>query len=85
MATQSETWSAPNDQQRKKGADSVDAFHGFNGPVQVTFPDAMYGGPQQPAFVQSVQSITGIAKCQDINGGRPNCVAYTPNVSPGAS
>jgi choline dehydrogenase len=44
----------------------------------------MYGGPQQPAFVQSIQSLTGIAKCKDVNGGRPNCVAYTPNVSPGA-
>ncbi|PVF96902.1 alcohol oxidase [Serendipita vermifera] len=73
-----ETWSGPNDQQRAKGADGVDSYHGFNGPVQVTFPDDMYGGPQQGAFLQSIQSVTGIAKCPDINGGQPNCVAYTP-------
>jgi len=78
---QSETWSGPNAQQRAKGADGIDAYHGFNVPVQVTFPDGMYGGPQQLAFVQTIQSLTGIAKCQDINGGRPNCVVYTPNVS----
>jgi choline dehydrogenase len=58
----------------------VDSYHGSNGPVQVTFPDDMFGGPQQGAFVQAIQSATGIAKCRDINGGQANCVAYTPFV-----
>lgn len=74
-----ETWSGPNDQQRAKGADGVDSYHGFNGPVQVTFPDDMYGGPQQKAFAQSIQTLTGIAKSPDLNGGQPNCVSFTPN------
>lgn len=56
-------------------------YHGSNGPVQVTFPDGMYGGPQQPAFVQAIQAITGIAHNPDLNGGSPNCVSYTPNAS----
>lgn len=74
-----EAFSAPNDQQRAKGADSIDSYHGTSGPVQVTFPDAMYGGPQQPAFVTSIQNVSGIALCQDLNGGDCNCVSYTPN------
>ncbi|KAG8834794.1 hypothetical protein FRC18_001468 [Serendipita sp. 400] len=74
-----ETWSGPNGQQRSKGADGVDSYHGFNGPVQVTFPDDMYGGPQQKAFSQSIQTLTGIKKLPDINGGDANCVAFTPN------
>lgn len=40
----------------------------------------MYGGPQQPDFVQSIQTLTGITHSSDLNGGSPNCVAYTPNV-----
>ena len=39
----------------------------------------MYGGPQQGYFVQSIQSLTGIAKSPDLNGGQPNCVSFTPN------
>ena len=64
-----------------KGANSVASYHGSSGPVQTTFPDAMYGGPQQPAFVTSVQNLTGIDLCPDLNGGNPNCVSYVPNVS----
>ncbi|KAI5118344.1 hypothetical protein M0805_009147 [Coniferiporia weirii] len=74
-----ETFSAPNSQQQAKGANSVSSYHGTSGPVQVTFPDAMYGGPQQPAFVDAVQSATGIALCADLNGGNADCVSYTPN------
>jgi choline dehydrogenase-like flavoprotein len=77
--SQAETWSGPNDQQRAKGADGIDSYHGSNGPVQVTFPDDMFGGPQQGYFVQSIQSLTGIAKSRDLNGGDPNCVSFTPN------
>lgn len=64
-------------QQHAKGADSVGVHHGFNSPVQD-------GGPQQPAFVQTIQSLSGIANCKDINGGKPNYVAYTLNVIFGA-
>lgn len=35
---QAEAFSAPNSQQRAKGANSVAAYHGTAGPVQVTFP-----------------------------------------------
>lgn len=47
----------------------------------MTFPDAMYGGPQQPAFVSSVQALTNIPLSPDLNAGNPTCVSYVPNVS----
>ncbi|KAI0032449.1 hypothetical protein K488DRAFT_70648 [Vararia minispora EC-137] len=74
-----EGYSAPNTQQKAKGAGSVASYHGTAGPVQVTFPDAMYGGPQQPDFATAIRNLTGIAQCTDLNGGNPNCVAYIPN------
>ncbi|KAK7052564.1 glucose oxidase [Favolaschia claudopus] len=72
-----EGYSGPNGQQAAKGAQSVASYHGNSGPVQVTFPDAMYGGPQQSAFVNTVTSLTGISHVADINGGTSG-VAYTP-------
>ncbi|KAL1746132.1 hypothetical protein HDZ31DRAFT_34849 [Schizophyllum fasciatum] len=75
-----ESWSAPNDQQRAKGAQSVDEYHGTSGPVQVTFPDGMYGGPQQGAFIESIMDVTDIVKLADINGGDSFGVAYTPQM-----
>ncbi|ETW78473.1 GMC oxidoreductase 8 [Heterobasidion irregulare TC 32-1] len=73
-----EAFSAPNDQQRAKGANDVDSYHGSNGPVQVTYPDLMYGGPEQPNFAKTVQAVTGIKLLPDINGGDSNCVSFTP-------
>ncbi|KAI8969674.1 alcohol oxidase [Trametes punicea] len=73
-----EGFSAPNDQQRAKGADSIASYHGTTGPVQVTFPDAMYGGPQMKAFVDTVVNVTGMPHYRDLNGGTPNCVSITP-------
>ncbi|KAJ6559281.1 hypothetical protein B0H10DRAFT_2240528 [Mycena sp. CBHHK59/15] len=71
----SETFSAPNSQQAAKGAQSIASYHGTSGPVQVTYPDAMYGGPQQPAFVNTIVNLTGINHFKDLNGGTPNCVS----------
>ncbi|TFY77549.1 hypothetical protein EWM64_g6463 [Hericium alpestre] len=73
-----EAFSAPNDGQRAKGANSNGSYHGSNGPVQVTFPDAMYGGPEQPNFVSTITNLTGIKHLPDVNGGDSNCVSYTP-------
>ncbi|KAJ7111152.1 alcohol oxidase [Mycena crocata] len=73
-----ETFSAPNSQQAAKGAQSIASYHGTSGPVQVTYPDLMYGGPQQPAFVDTIVNLTGIAHYKDLNGGTPNCVSITP-------
>lgn len=77
---QSETFSPPNSQQAAKGAQSISSYHGFSGPVQVTYPDAMYGGPQQPAFIDTIVKLTGINRYKDLNGGTPNCVSITPLV-----
>ncbi|KAF8988450.1 hypothetical protein BDQ17DRAFT_1374045 [Cyathus striatus] len=74
----SEAFSAPNSQQAAKGAQSIASYHGTTGPVQVTYPDAMYGGPQQPNFVNTIVNLTGISHFMDLNGGTPNCVSITP-------
>lgn len=76
----SETFSAPNSQQAAKGAQSIPDYHGYTGPVQITYPDAMYGGPQQSAFVNTIVGLTGINHYKDLNGGTPNCVSITPFV-----
>ncbi|KAI0640680.1 hypothetical protein C8Q79DRAFT_434459 [Trametes meyenii] len=73
-----EGFSAPGVQQRAKGADSVSAYHGIKGPVQAAYPEAMYGGPQMKAFVDTMVNVTGISYSKDLNGGQPNCVAITP-------
>ncbi|KAH9920545.1 alcohol oxidase [Epithele typhae] len=73
-----EGFSPPNAQQRAKGAASVAAFHGTNGPVQATFPDAMYGGPENPAFISAVMNLTGTPYCEDFSSGAPTCVSLTP-------
>ncbi|KAF9043199.1 glucose oxidase [Panaeolus papilionaceus] len=74
----SETFSPPNSDQASKGAQSINSYHGFSGPVQVTFPNQMYGGPQQTAFVNTLVGLTGINHYKDLNGGTPNCVSITP-------
>ncbi|KIJ96360.1 GMC oxidoreductase [Laccaria amethystina LaAM-08-1] len=45
---------------------------------QFTYPDTMYGGPQQSAFVNTIFGLTGINHYKDLNGGTPNCVSITP-------
>ncbi|KAI0310912.1 alcohol oxidase [Amylostereum chailletii] len=75
----SETFTPPDARQRAAGANSVNSFHGFDGPVQAAFPQAMFTGPEQPAFAATVQNLTGIKLLPDSNGGDANCVAYVPN------
>ncbi|KAF8801020.1 FAD/NAD(P)-binding domain-containing protein [Phlegmacium glaucopus] len=74
----SETLSAPHSQQAAKGAQSFASYHGFSGPVQVTYPDLMYGRPRQTAFVDTIVGLTGINHSKDLNGGTPNYVSITP-------
>ena len=78
---QSESFTAPDSQQMAKGAQSIASYHGSSGPVQVAFPDAMYGGPQQKAFANTIVGLTGINLLEDPNGGNPNCVSITPLAS----
>ncbi|KAF5371366.1 hypothetical protein D9615_009695 [Tricholomella constricta] len=74
----SEAFSPPNSQQAAKGAQFINTYHGYSGPVQVTYPDAMYGGPQQTNFINTIVGLTGIKHYKDLNGGTPNCVSVTP-------
>ncbi|KAG6811132.1 hypothetical protein H0H92_008828 [Tricholoma furcatifolium] len=76
----SEVFSPPNNVQAAKGAQYIAAYHGYTGPLGVTFPEpsAMYGGPQQPNFINTVVNLTGITHSKDVNGGTPNCVSVTP-------
>ncbi|KAH9920535.1 alcohol oxidase [Epithele typhae] len=73
-----EGFSPPNAQQRAKGAASVAAFHGTNGPVQATFPNAMFRGPENPAFISAVTNLTGTPYCKDFSSGTPTCVSLSP-------
>lgn len=57
-------------------------MHGVDGPVHVSFPQAMVDGPQHPAFIAAIHNLTGITHCRDLNGGDPNCVAFVPSVGP---
>lgn len=54
-------------------------MHGVDGPVHVSFPQAMVDGPQHPAFIAAIHNLTGITHCRDLNGGDPNCVAFVPS------
>ncbi|KAK0217272.1 glucose oxidase [Armillaria fumosa] len=74
----SEAFSAPNGQQSAKGAQFDGDYHGWSGPVQVTYPDEMYGGPQQGDFVNTIVNLTGIYHSPDLNGGGANSVSITP-------
>jgi hypothetical protein len=42
----------------------------------------MFGGPEQPSFVNSTVNLMGIEHYKDLNGGTPNCVSITPVVTP---
>ncbi|PPR03689.1 hypothetical protein CVT24_007410 [Panaeolus cyanescens] len=74
----SESFTPPSKEQALKGAQSVNSYHGFSGPVHVAFPQEMFGGPQQTAFVDTLINLTNINHSKDLNGGHPNCVSLTP-------
>ncbi len=75
-----EKFTAPSSAQRAKGADYIPSYHGSSGPVNIAFAQKMYGGPQQGDFSNTVTKF-GVTKSKDLNGGAPNCVSFTPNVS----
>lgn len=77
----SEGFSAPNDQQRAAGASSNPAFHNTTGPLQVTYPDAMYHGDQQKWFKQVASGNFSVPGSADADGGEAAVVAFHPNVS----
>ena len=63
-----------------KGANSVAADHGKGGPVQVSFPTAMFGGTQQISFVNATKNLFDITHCPDLCAGTANCVSLVPLV-----
>ncbi|EJC99459.1 glucose oxidase [Fomitiporia mediterranea MF3/22] len=75
----SEGFNPPDKQQRADGADFIPTYHGFVGPLQVAYAQGMYSGPAQPAFVDAVRNLSGIARCRDGLGGNDNCVSYIAN------
>ncbi|WVR03979.1 hypothetical protein IAU60_000978 [Kwoniella sp. DSM 27419] len=75
----SEGFSAPNDQQKQAGASSNPAYHNETGPLQVTYPDEIYHGPQQQYFKQVVSSNFSLVASSDADDGFANVVAFHPN------
>ncbi|ODO09253.1 hypothetical protein I350_02853 [Cryptococcus amylolentus CBS 6273] len=75
----SEGFSAPNSQQQDAGASSNGAYHNTSGPVQVTYPDGIYHGPQQKYFKEVVSTNFSVASSPDADGGSANVVAFHPN------
>ncbi|KAF8732638.1 Glucose oxidase, partial [Rhizoctonia solani] len=74
----SEGFSAPDSNQTSRGAQYVASYHGKSGPLQVSFPKPMFGGPQQPAFVETIKSTHNVSLCPDLNGGGPTCASFIP-------
>ncbi|WVQ79040.1 hypothetical protein IAT38_001132 [Cryptococcus sp. DSM 104549] len=75
----SEGFSAPNNQQKEAGASSNPSYHNTSGPVQVTYPDGIYHGPQQKYFQTVVSTNFSVAYAPDADGGFANVVAFHPN------
>jgi choline dehydrogenase len=75
-----ESFSLPTPEQRSHGADAVPSYHGYTGPVHVTFPQAIFTGPEQPAFRDTLGKL-GVSISKDLNGGESNVVAFIPSVS----
>lgn len=79
-SVQSENFTAPSAAQVAKGANSIAADHGTSGPVQVSFPTAMFGGNQQISFVNATNNLFGLVYSPDLSTGSPNCVSLVPLV-----
>ncbi|WWC60111.1 uncharacterized protein I303_102675 [Kwoniella dejecticola CBS 10117] len=75
----SEGFSAPNDQQKDAGASSNPAYHNTSGPLQVTYPDEIFHGPQQKYFKEVVSTNFSVAASPDADDGNANVVAFHPN------
>ncbi|TFK97990.1 glucose oxidase [Pterulicium gracile] len=74
----SENFTPPNATQVEAGADYVRNYHGYGGPVQVSYPLKMFTGPHQPAFLQAAEEVASIRYSKDLNGGEPNAASITP-------
>ncbi|CAE6479891.1 unnamed protein product [Rhizoctonia solani] len=74
----SESFSTPDSNQTSKGAQYTASYHGKSGPLQVAFPNLMFGGPQQSAFIETIGSTHNVSFCPDLNGGSPTCASYIP-------
>ncbi|KAJ6453721.1 alcohol oxidase [Mycena sanguinolenta] len=75
----SEHFLPPTADQIAKGAEFDLAVHGSSGPVYSSFSHGMYGGPQQPAFINSSTTACGVVHCPDLSAGHPNCVTMNPD------
>ena len=49
--------------------------------MKAAYFDPMNDGPQQAAFQATIRNLTGIVHSDDINGGAPNAISFTPMVS----
>jgi choline dehydrogenase-like flavoprotein len=38
----------------------------------------MFGGPQQPAFIETIKNTHNVSFCPDLNGGNPTCASFIP-------
>ncbi|CAE6429443.1 hypothetical protein BN14_06483 [Rhizoctonia solani AG-1 IB] len=74
----SEGFTPPSSNQTSKGAQYNASYHGTSGPLQVTFPNLMFGGPQQPAFIETIKNTHNVSFCPDLNGGNPTCASFIP-------
>ncbi|WRT65517.1 uncharacterized protein IL334_002462 [Kwoniella shivajii] len=75
----SEGFSSPNDNQKQAGASANPAYHNTSGPLQVTYPDGIYQGPQQKYFQTVVSTNFSVAASPDADDGNANVVAFHPN------
>jgi len=78
VSQKAESFTPPDARQEGKGAEYVASDHGYSGPIQVSYPEEMFSGPQQDAFMDAVVSITGMKRVKDMNGGQPNGISKTP-------
>ncbi|KAJ1305214.1 hypothetical protein OPQ81_000243 [Rhizoctonia solani] len=77
----SEGFSAPNPDQISKGAQYTRSYHGKSGPLQVAFPNLMFGGPQQAAFIETIKNThndgASPAVATGVEFGTSNGTRYT--------